>query len=85
MASGLPSVATDHGGIPEVVQNKITGLLCREGDWQAISEALLQLASDPALYASISKAGAAFVSHAFSAEKQIANIENLYREAIGVQ
>lgn len=83
MASGLPSVATDHGGIPEVVQNGTTGLLCPEGDWQAVSAALLQLASDPALYARISEAGAESVADAFSAEKQIANIENLYREAIG--
>jgi glycosyltransferase involved in cell wall biosynthesis len=82
MASGLPSVATDHGGIPEVVQNGMTGLLCREGDWQAVSQALLLLANDPALYASLSKAGAESVADAFSAEKQIANIENLYREAM---
>ncbi len=83
MASGLPSVATDHGGIPEVVQNGTTGLLCREGDWQAVSMALLQLANDPALYARISKAGAESVADAFSAGKQIANIESLYLEAIG--
>lgn len=83
MASGLPSVATDHGGIPEVVQNGTSGLLCREGDWQAVSAALLQLAGDPVLYAGISRTGAEFVTDAFSAEKQIANIENLYREAIG--
>ena len=85
IASGLPSVATDHGGIPEVVQNGTTGLLCPECDWQAVSKALLQLANDPALYAGISKAGAEFVTDAFSAEKQIANIENLYREAIDAQ
>ena len=82
MASGLPSVATDHGGIPEVIQNGITGLLCREGDWQGISEALLRLAEESELYERVSIAGSEFVNGEFSAEKQIANIERLYREAM---
>ena len=82
MASGLPSVATDHGGIPEVIQNGITGLLCREGDWQGISAALLRLAKEPELNALISMAGSEFVNKEFSAEKQIANTERLYREAM---
>lgn len=85
MASGLPSVATDHGGIPEAVRDMETGLLCREGDWQGLSRALLLLASNPALYARISEAGAEFAGREFSAAKQIANIENLYREAIGAR
>lgn len=83
MASGLPSVATDHGGIAEAIRNGTTGLLAREGDWQGLSRALLLLAEDPALYSRISSAGADFAGNEFSAEKQIANIENLYREAIG--
>jgi len=83
MASGLPSVATEHGGIPEVIQNGTTGFLCQEGDWQGISEALLRLAEDPELQSRVAMAGSEFVSGEFSAEKQIANIENLYREALG--
>jgi len=83
MASGLPCVATDHGGIPEVIQNGITGMLCKEGDWQGISAALLRLADEPELHAHVSMAGSEFANKEFSAEKQIANVERLYREAIG--
>ncbi|MEI6491413.1 MAG: glycosyltransferase [Verrucomicrobiota bacterium] len=82
MASGLPSVVTDHGGIPEVIRNGITGVLCSERDWLGLSRSLLLLAEDPALYARLSLSGADFVSGEFSAAKQIANIENLYREAV---
>lgn len=82
MASGLPCVATKHGGIPEVIQNGVTGMLCKEGDWQGISAALLRLADDPELNARVSVEGSEFVSGEFSAEKQIANIERLYREAM---
>lgn len=81
MASGLPSVATEHGGIPEVIKEGVTGLLCPEGDFVAVSRALICLTRDPELYADISRDGAAFVGREFSAEKQIANIEALYREA----
>jgi len=84
MASGLPSVSTRHGGIPEVIDNGVTGMLCGEGDSAGLSAALLELAGDPALYSRISKEGAEFVSAEFSAAKQIANVENLYRAAIGI-
>ncbi len=83
MAAGLPSVATEHGGIPEVIREGVTGLLCQEGDQVGIARALLCLARDPELYEDISRDGADFVSREFSAEKQIANIEALYREACG--
>lgn len=83
MASGLPSVSTRHGGIPEVIENRITGMLCGEGDPAGLSAALLELARDPALHSRISKGGAEYVAAEFSAAKQIANIENLYRAAIG--
>ena len=82
MASGLPAVATDHGGIPEVIQNGVTGLLCPERNGQELSAALLRLAGDPAFYKRVSRTGAEFVSREFSAEKQIANLENLYSEAM---
>ena len=82
MAFGLPSVSTRHGGIPEVIENGVTGMLCREGDPAGLSAALLDLAGDPELYERISAAGAEYVVSEFSAAKQIANIETLYREAI---
>ena len=40
MASGLPSIATFHGGIPAVVQNEVTGFLVKEHDVKAIAEKL---------------------------------------------
>ncbi len=83
MASGLPSVSTRHGGLPEVIDHGVTGMLCGEGDPAGLSAALLELAGNPALYSRISKGGAEYVTAEFSAAKQIANIENLYRAAIG--
>jgi glycosyltransferase involved in cell wall biosynthesis len=84
MASGLPAVATHHGGIPEVIADGETGLLCAERDPAAVGEALLRLARDPALYRSIALAGSESVREQFSAKRRIVDIENLYREACGM-
>jgi glycosyltransferase involved in cell wall biosynthesis len=84
MAGGLPIVATRHGGIPEVVVDGETGLLCAEGDSEAIAGAMARLAGDSVLYSALAKAGADTVGETFSAGRQIANIEALYREAAGL-
>ncbi|MEI6072458.1 MAG: glycosyltransferase [Verrucomicrobiae bacterium] len=81
MASGLPAVATRHGGIPEVVDDGATGLLCPERDPAAVAEALLRLVREPALCRSLAQTGSESVRNQFSAERRIAEIESLYREA----
>jgi len=48
MACGVPVVATPSGGIPEAVADGETGLLVRPRDPEAIGQALVRLAGDPA-------------------------------------
>jgi glycosyltransferase involved in cell wall biosynthesis len=49
MAAGLPVVATDVGGLREVVDDAVTGFLVPVGDARALGERLAQLDADPAL------------------------------------
>jgi glycosyltransferase involved in cell wall biosynthesis len=49
MAFGLPVVATRVGGIPEVVQEGVNGLLCELDDIAGLAAAVLTLRADPAL------------------------------------
>jgi colanic acid/amylovoran biosynthesis glycosyltransferase len=49
MATGLPVVATRHGGIPEAVIHENTGLLIEEHDVAGLSQALGRHAADPLL------------------------------------
>jgi glycosyltransferase involved in cell wall biosynthesis len=49
MAAGLPVVATDVGGLREVVEDGVTGFLVPAGDARALGERLAQLEADPAL------------------------------------
>lgn len=57
MASGVPAVASDLSGIPELVEDGRTGLLAPPGDAPALAEALARLAGDPALRARLGAAG----------------------------
>src|SRR5204862_6999785 len=41
MATGLPVFATEHGGIPEAIENGVSGLLVPERDDEALARALL--------------------------------------------
>jgi len=47
MACGLPIVATTVGGIPEVVEDGVNGLLCPPGDSACLARKLLSLVEDP--------------------------------------
>lgn len=47
MASGLPVIATAVGGVPELVEDGVSGLLAPPGDAVALAAALRRLASDP--------------------------------------
>jgi glycosyltransferase involved in cell wall biosynthesis len=48
-AMALPSIASDRGGNPEVIQNGSNGLLVPYGDVAALQAALAQLQADEAL------------------------------------
>lgn len=81
MATGLPVVATRHGGIVEVIRDRENGLLCPECDPTAVAAALTELSASDELRRSIARRAAESVRAEFSAERQIAKIEDLYREA----
>ncbi|HEY5705253.1 MAG TPA: glycosyltransferase [Terrimicrobiaceae bacterium] len=82
MASGLPVASTRHGGIPEVIEHGKNGLLCIEGDVEGVTSALLQLASDPILYRELAQQASNSVREQFSEERQVAAIEEIYKDAI---
>lgn len=57
MASGLPVVASDVGGIPNVVESQRTGLLVPPGDIDALAEALVHLSHNPEVAARMGATG----------------------------
>ena len=82
MASGLPVVATRHGGIPEAVQSGRDGLLVPERDSTALAAALLVIADNAALYQDFSRNAAESVREDFEQARSIAKLEGYYRELV---
>lgn len=48
MACGVPVVCSRAGGIPEVVEHNVSGLLCKVGDYECMAESAIRLLKDPA-------------------------------------
>ncbi|CCN21003.1 glycosyltransferase family 4 protein [Bordetella bronchiseptica] len=79
-AAGLPVVAGNVGGVPEVVRHGATGLLVPPSDPAALAQALERLLVDPALRRAMGRAGSRMVrdERDFSPERQAARVEAAY-------
>lgn len=80
-ATGLPVIATRHGGIPEAVRDRETGLLVPERDVEALKNALARLVGSREERISLGRAACDFVKREFmlqsQAEKYLAIYERL--------
>jgi len=83
MATGLPVFATDHGGIPEAIENGVSGILVPERDYEALSQALLKAVQDRDLLARLARNGANAVAQKFDQQNQIRRLEEIYLGMIG--
>jgi glycosyltransferase involved in cell wall biosynthesis len=79
MAVGLPVVATTVGGIPDIVEDGVTGLLISPGDKDGLARALSLLLSDPALRRRMGVAARAVVEEGYTPQRIVPMIESLYR------
>jgi len=82
MATGLPVFATSHGGIPEAIENGVSGVLVAERDHEALANVLLKAAKNPEVLAQFGRAGAEAVAQKFDQSVQVERLEDLYLETI---
>jgi len=78
--SGLPVVATRHGGIPEVVLEEQTGLLVEEGDVEGMAVAMARLAREPDLALRMGKAGHDRAINQFTTGHHVKLVSNFLAE-----
>lgn len=83
MAAGVPVVATDVGGVPEVVEQERTGLLVPPGNAGALAAALVRLAEDANLRSRMSACARGVVETNFSLEREAQETENVYHRLLG--
>ena len=77
MACGLPVLTTDAGGITEVVQHGVTGLVTAPHDVDALAHHLADLVTDPTLRRTLGEAGRRLVEERFdvrSAAHQLSRV-----------
>jgi len=77
---GLPVVATEVGGNPEIVLHGRTGLLVPARDAAALAEAIRQVCADPEAARSMGRAGRERVVREFSLDRMADDYLRLYRE-----
>ena len=78
MATGLTVFATEHGGIPEAIENGVNGVLVPERDGEALARLLLNAVQDPDLLSRIARAGAQAVRKRFDLQQQTQRLEEIY-------
>ena len=83
LACGTPVVASNVGGIPEIVLDGVTGLLAQPQDSGSLAAKLAILANDAALRHQLATAGRDFVYREFEASAQTALYRDLYTRVIG--
>lgn len=81
MSTGLPVVATLHGGIPEAVADGDTGLLVPERSPAELHSAMLHIVEIPARWAEMGKHASESMRSEFEQSEQIARLESFYDEA----
>ena len=83
MACGVPPIASDVGGLPEVVDHEQDGFLLPAGDVDAMAEAARNVLGDSARKKVLGAAAREKALTRFSADKIIPQYEQYYREVCG--
>jgi len=82
LASETPIIATQVGGIPEIIENNVNGLLVPPADSESLAEACLKILQNQELSHQLTSNGLATAELRFDVKAQVEQLENLYIELI---
>jgi glycosyltransferase involved in cell wall biosynthesis len=82
MAAGVPSVATDVGGMPEIMRHGVDGLLVPRQDPPKLAEAFKALASDEGLRARMGAAAKTRAEAEYRLDQTVARYMALYERCM---
>jgi colanic acid/amylovoran biosynthesis glycosyltransferase len=80
MARGLPVISTYHSGIPELVQDGISGFLLRERDVDGLAEKLEHLITHPEMRDQMGAEGRKYVEENYNIDKLNNRLVEIYKE-----
>ncbi len=82
LASGVPVIGTRAGGLPEVIRDGETGILCEVGDVAGMAGAALAILEDPNRWSAMSRLAASDARERFSRDAIVGRYETLYRRSL---
>lgn len=82
MASGIPSIATTVGGIPEMISNHHNGILVPPADADRLAAACLEMLLNVEGAGKMGQAGTLVVQEKFNIKLQVERLEEMYRKVI---
>lgn len=82
MICGLPIIANEVGGIPEIIQDQENGLLQKPEDTKALSKNLAILIKNPTKRINLAKKSQATVINNFPAKKMAEAYEKVYQKIL---
>jgi glycosyltransferase involved in cell wall biosynthesis len=77
MANELPIISTPISGIPEILQDEVTGLMSASGDEESLADAMSRLLHDPSLRMALGRRGREVVEERFDIHKNIGRLLDL--------
>jgi colanic acid/amylovoran biosynthesis glycosyltransferase len=85
MASGMPVASTLHSGIPELVDDGVSGFLVPERNPEALAERLALLADSPDRWPAMGRAGRARVEAEYDRERLNGQLVDMYRAVVAAR
>jgi N-acetyl-alpha-D-glucosaminyl L-malate synthase BshA len=82
LATGVPVIGVEAGGLPEVVRNGETGALCTAGDVEGMASAAVTILGDADRWRAMSELAAADARERFGMDAVVAQYEAFYRQAL---
>jgi glycosyltransferase involved in cell wall biosynthesis len=81
MAAGVPTIATEVGAVPDLIEDGVSGLLCPPGNSTALASQIERILENPDLANKLSKAGREKMK-LFSAEREREEWRQVYRKFV---
>ncbi len=80
MAAGVPVIATSVGGVPDVVENGVTGVLIHAEDCDALAREIVRAATDTRARAVMAARARSLVATRYEAGRLVEEMDRLYRK-----
>jgi glycosyltransferase involved in cell wall biosynthesis len=82
LAAGRPAVATNVGGVPDVIRDGVDGFLVQIGDVETLADRLAELAGDSERRRSMGEAGRTRMMERYAVDRLVDDVDLLYRSLL---